>query len=479
MYPFVRKTRLIFSFLFILGSCKVSEKITEPQLVTMPNQFFDNQNETEQPFVQWREYFTDSILVGYIDLALQRNLDLKTALQRVSMARANTSIAAGALLPSLQGVVSAGQQRFGEYTIDGVGNFDTNLSGNVPTEKRIPINIPDYYTGFQSSWEIDVWGKLRSRKKAEVARFFASEKAQQLIKTHLVADVARYYYNLLALDNKLEIIKENIELQQTAVELITIQKEAGRATELAVKQFVAQLLNTKSLEALLLQEIVEQENKLNLLLARFPQPIARGKSILSKALLKNIEAGLPSQMLVNRPDIMQAELRLVAARLDVRAARAAFLPSLNITAGVGLQSFNKSVLFVTPTSLAYSVLGGLTAPLFNRNLIKAEYKKASAAQLEAFYLYQQKILNGFQEVSTQLSQINNLQASYEFKLQEVNTLTEGVATANDLFVAGLATYLEVVTAQKSVLEAELTAVETKLFQFYAAVDLYRALGGGW
>lgn len=479
MYSLLRKVLFIFLFITILSGCKVSEKISEPKLVTMPNQFSQELNETEQLVLPWREYFTDSILVNYIDLALQHNLDLKMALQRVTMARANTAIAAGALLPSLHGVTSLGQQRFGEYTVDGVGNFDTNLSGNVPREKRIPVNLPDYYIGFQSSWEVDLWSKLRSRKKAAVARFLASEKSQHLIKTILVTDVARYYYNLLTLDNKLEVIQENINLQQMAVELIIVQKEAGRATELAVKQFSAQLLNTKSLEALVLQEIIQQENQLNLLLARYPQPVIRGKSILTQSLLQQINTGLPSRMLVNRPDIMQAELQLVAARLDVRAARAAFLPSLNIAAGAGLQSFNASVLFNTPASLAYSVLGGLTAPLFNRNVLKSEYKKASAMQLEAFYQYQQSILNGFQEVATQLSRIDNLQTSYNFKLQEVNTLTDGVATANDLFVAGLASYLEVVTAQKSVLEAELTIAETKQFQFFAAIDLYRALGGGW
>jgi len=479
MYSLVRKALFIFFFITILSGCKVSEKINEPKLVTMPNQFSQELNETEQPVLPWREYFTDSILVNYIDLALQHNLDLKMALQRVTMARANTAIAAGALLPSLHGVTSLGQQRFGEYTVDGVGNFDTNLSGNVPREKRIPVNLPDYYIGFQSSWEVDLWSKLRSRKKAAVARFLASEKSQHLIKTILVTDVARYYYNLLTLDNKLEVIQENINLQQMAVELIIVQKEAGRATELAVKQFSAQLLNTKSLEALVLQEIIQQENQLNLLLARYPQPVIRGKSILNQSLLQQINTGLPSRMLVNRPDIMQAELQLVAARLDVRSARAAFLPSLNIAAGAGLQSFNASVLFNTPESLAYSVLGGLTAPLFNRNVLKSEYKKASAMQLEAFYQYQQSILNGFQEVATQLSRIDNLQTSYNFKLQEVNTLTDGVATANDLFVAGLASYLEVVTAQKSVLEAELMIAETKQFQFFAAIDLYRALGGGW
>jgi outer membrane protein, multidrug efflux system len=475
-----------YRFLFIvsiasfLGSCKLAEKVQEPELAKMPDQFQPSLKQTSnQSLLPWRQYFTDTSLVIYIDQALKSNLDLRIALQRVNMASANASIASGGLLPSLNAVTSAGQQRFGEYTMDGVGNFDTNLSANVPADRRIPVNMPDFYLGFQSSWEIAAWGKLRNRKKAAATRFFASEKAKHLIQTMLVSEVARHYYSLLALDNKLLIIRENITLQQTAVTLITAQKAAGRATELAVKQFVAQLLNTQSLEALVKQEIVRQENELNVLLGRYPQAVERGQVILNQQLPKELEAGLPSQLLIQRPDIRQAELQLSASRLDVKAARAAFLPSLNLTAGLGLQSFTTAVLFNTPTSTAYSILGGLTAPIFNRNMIKGEYGKASASQLESFYSYQQSILQGFQEVATQLNKIENLRQSYQFKSLEVTTLEEGVAASNDLFIAGFATYLEVVTAQKSVLAAELDAIDTKQQQFNATIDLYKALGGGW
>jgi outer membrane protein, multidrug efflux system len=474
------KILFIVSIAAFLSGCKLAEKVQEPELKKIPDRFQETEGPSQnQSILPWREYFTDSSLVTYIDEALRSNLDLKIALQRVSVAGANVSMAKGALLPSLNAITSVGQQKFGEYTMDGVGNFDTNLSANVPEDRRIPVHMPDYYLGFQSSWEVDVWGKLRSRRKATSARFVASEKAQHLIQTMVVAEVARHYYSLLALDNKLVIIRENARLQETAVMLIKAQKAAGRATELAVKQFTAQLLNTQSLEALVLQEIVRHENELNLLMGRYPQPIARGVIILKQTLPQELQTGLPAQLLFQRPDIKQAEFQLMASRMDVNAARAAFLPSVNLTAGGGLQSFTTSVLFSTPTSAAYSILGGLVAPLFNRNVIRAEYRKASASQLESFYAYQQSIFNGYQEVSTQLNKIDNLNRSYQFKSQEVKTLAEGVATANDLFVAGLATYLEVVTAQKSVLAAELDAIDTKHQQFNGAIDLYKALGGGW
>jgi len=168
---------------------------------------------------------------------------------------------------------------------------------------------------------------------------------------------------------------------------------------------------------------------------------------------------------------MQAEFQLLALRLDDNAARAAFLPSIDVTAGIGLQSFTISVLFSIPTSAAYSILGRLVAPIFNRNMIRAEYRRASASQLESLYANQQSIINGYQEVATQLNKIDTLSRSYQFKSQEVTTQAEGVTTSNDLFVAGLATYLELITAQMSVLTAELDAIDTRHHQFIGAIDL--------
>jgi outer membrane protein, multidrug efflux system len=478
-YPF-SKFILVIVLSVALSSCKLAEKVTEPGFTKMPEKYLPTADTIQNPpLLQWREYFTDPFLVQYIDEAIKSNIGLKMAAQRVNMQGANLRMAKGALLPSVNAVTSVGQQKFGEYTMDGVGNYDTNLSDNIGDDRRIPVHLPDYYAGFQSSWELDVWGKLRSRRKAALARFLATEKARHLMETIVVSEVASHYYSLLALDNKLSMIRENVDLQQTAVTLIRAQKEAGRVTELAVKQFTAQLYNTQSLEALVQQEIVRHENEINLLLGRYPQSIARGQSILTHILPKESKTGIPAKLLIQRPDIQQAELQLMAARLDVKAARASFLPSLTITSGLGLQAFNTQVLFTTPASVAYSVLGGLTTPLFNRNTITSEYRKATASQLESFYAYQQSILNGFQEVSTQLNKIENLEKSYQFKAQEVNTLTEGVATSNSLFVAGLATYLEVVTAQKSVLMAELDAIDIKQEQFNASIDLYRSLGGGW
>lgn len=462
-----------------LYGCKTASVLSENNALKIPDRFIHSGDSSlYSGTIPWRDFFTDTLLQKLIDEAIRNNPDQKIAIQRVEAARANVRITKGALLPSLSAAVTVGQQRFGEYTMDGVGNFDTNFSPNIKSDQRMPQNLPDYYTTLQSAWEIDLWGKLRNQKRAALARLLSTDGGRKLVTTTLVAEVAQSYYELLAFDTELQIIKKNIQLQERALQVVSAKKEAGRATELAVKQFNAQLINTYNLEVDMQQRIFSAEANINFLLGRFNQPIERSELILSQQLPQQLNSGVPAQMLRRRPDILQAELLLQASHFNVNAARAAFLPSLNITASWGLQSFNLSK-WLDPASLAYNTFGGLTAPIFYRNQLKADLHRANAEQREALYTYQKSILHGYQEVITGLNQINALQTSSQLKQQEVSVLTEGVAASNDLYIAGMASYLEVIIAQKSVLEAELQLTETRKAQFFTMINLYRALGGGW
>ncbi|MDJ1482125.1 TolC family protein [Cytophagaceae bacterium YF14B1] len=462
----------------LLGSCKVSTVTTQHSSVKLPETFTGSSDTTSIGDIAWKDFFTDPLLIKLIDTALHNNPDLNIARQRIEFARASFQLGRGALLPSLNVIASAGVDKYGDYTMNGVGNYDTNLSGNIDGKKKIPNPTPDYFLGLRSSWEIDLWGKLRNQKKAAYNRFLASQKGRQAIVTALVAQVSQFYYDLLRLDNELEIIRKNIGLQEKAVETITAQKMGGRATELAVQQSTAQLLHTRSLEGRVQQEIVIIENQLNLLLGGFPQPIERSNPILQQTLTTVVKSGIPAHMLRHRPDIRQAELELEATKADVTAMRAAFLPSLTISPYAGFNSFNASVLF-NPASIAYGILGGLTGPLFSRNLLKSNYKQSQAVNQEAFYTYYKTILNGYQEVVTSMKGIENLQKVYDYRKQEVDVLQNAVSTSNDLYVTGYASYLEVITAQRSVLEAELELATVKRDQFFSLIDLYRSLGGGW
>ncbi|GAB3956563.1 TolC family protein [Spirosoma harenae] len=424
-----------------------------------------------------QKLFTDPNLVSLIDTALMRNLDLKIALQRIEIARAGYTISQGALAPRVDAVATASVDRYGRYTLNGVGNFDTNLSDNISGTSLIPNPTPDFFLGLRSSWEIDLWGKLRNRRKAAYTRMLASQEGRNLIITSITADVARMYYSLLALDAELEIIGDNVELQQKALELVEVQKAAGRVTELAVQQFRAQLLNTSALEGRVKQEIVEIENKLNALLGRYPQAIARGASIEKQSLPTGISAGLPTQLVRRRPDIRQAERELEAANLDVAVAQAEFLPSLNLTPYVGFNAFRTGVL-LNPQSLALGVFGGLAAPIINRRQLKGNLAGTTAQSREAYFAYQRAILTGVSEVVSSLKGLENYRNVANLQRQEVAVLRQATSTSNELFANGYATYLEVITAQRNVFEAQLSLINTKRSQFLALVDLYRALGGG-
>jgi outer membrane protein TolC len=268
-------------------------------------------------------------------------------------------------------------------------------------------------------------------------------------------------------------------LQQDALEIIKIQKDAGVVNELAVKLFEAEVLNSQGLEFETLQNITENENKLNFLLGRFPQPIVRKKANFTIPIPTQIKVGIPSQLLKNRPDIKQAEYDLLATKFDVRAAKAAFYPSFNITGSLGFQAFNTAFLFTSPQSLAYNLLGSLTAPLLNRSAIKNQFKNAKANQIEAMYSYQKTILNSYVEVSNEISNIKNLERIHDFKTKEVEALIQSIEISNELFKSGRATYFEVLMIQSHSLQSKLELVNTKKRQYNATVNIYKALGGGW
>jgi len=343
----------------------------------------------------------------------------------------------------------------------------------------MPDPLGDLKIAGYAHWEVDIWKKLRNSKKAAVSRYLSTVEGKNFVITNLISEVADSYYELLALDSQLEIVRKTIELQSNALEVVKVQKEAARATELAVQKFQAEVLASKSMEFDILQNIKETENKINFLLGQYPQEIKRDKSSFMNLMPSVINSGIPSQLLANRPDVKQAELELEAAKLDVKVARAEFYPSLDITAAIGVNAFKPSYLFTMPESLLYSLAGDLAAPLINRNAIKAEYSSANARQLQALYNYERAILNAYLEVSTQLSKINNLEKSYDLKSQQVVAMNRSIDVAGDLFKSAKADYFEVLMTQRDALEAKLELIDTKKEQLNASVLVYRDLGGGW
>jgi NodT family efflux transporter outer membrane factor (OMF) lipoprotein len=297
--------------------------------------------------------------------------------------------------------------------------------------------------------------------------------------TSLIADVASTYFELLALDHVREVLGQAVARQQEAVKVVRLQKEAGRANELAVQQFEAQLAETHALEREASRSIVETENLLNLLLGRYPTRVLRNKEVLFKELSLELSAGLPSELLANRPDIREAELQVRAARFDLKAARAAFFPTLNLTASAGLEAFNPSYLFKVPGSLTYGVGGGLLAPLINRRAIEAQFVGAKANQIQAMYNYQRAVLTAYVEVVNALSIVRHAEEILALKKAQKAAMLQSVTTADMLYRAGKASYLEVLVAQQGALRADVDLIEAWKRRHVGGVVVYRTLGGGW
>lgn len=459
----------------ILWGCSSLQNVQQPQAPSLPGNYGKQSIDTGFSVPAYTAMFRDTLLLQLIDSALVNNWDMQIAYQRIQQAGADVQLASGALKPRVDAAVTAAIRRYGLYTMDGAGNSSTYI---LPG-KIVPTNLPDYFIGFQSAWEVDLWGKLKNRKKAALARFMASAEGRNLVRTQLVSEIAGAYYELQAADQELKIIDETIAIQQRAFDIVKAKKEAAVLNELAVKQFEAQVANLQALRKELEQIIQITENRINFLAGRFPQQVQRDTVFYSNQLTGKLGVGIPAQLLENRPDIRQAALELSAAKADLAAAKAAFNPSFNITASLGYQGFRPDLLFTTPESVAFTLVGGLVAPVINRAALKAAYSNASAVQLEAVYQYYKSIVQAYHEVYTELQRTQNLGEVYQLKVIETNTLSQSVEIAEELFRTGRATYLEVIYAQQQTLKTKMEMVEAKKRLLTSGVNLYKALGGGW
>ena len=276
-----------------------------------------------------------------------------------------------------------------------------------------------------------------------------------------------------------QFIRPHGRQEQHTTSLPAEHKPAYDAMLYADCRFEAEVLKNRSNQFDIQQRIVETENRINFLVGRYPQPVTRSSAGFSNLVPDSISGGIPSQLLSYRPDIRQAELELSAAKLDVKAAKANFYPSVRLTAGVGLNAFDAAYLTETPASLLYNVAGDLVAPVVNRNAIKAAYIGANAHQLQAVYDYERTVLNAYVEVVNQLSNIQNLRSSYDLRKQQVDALSSSITISTNLFRSARADYMEVLLTQRDALESKFELVETQKQRMNAMVNVYQALGGGW
>lgn len=456
-----------------LGACKTPAITAKSESNATPGSFVGSSDTLSVARVNWREYFMDPNLIALIDTALHNNQELNIMLQEIDMSKNEVMARKGEYLPFLNFRSGAGPERSGRYTWDGFSEKDLEENPD-----KGPKYIGDFMAEAFFSWELDVWHKLRNAQKASAIRYLSSIEGRNFAVTNLIAEIAASYYELLALDNMMSIVRQNIELQSSAVQIVKLEKDAAKVSQLAVNRFEAQLLNTKNLQYEISQRMVETENRIHFLTGRFPQPVKRDTLQFVQSLTDRLLAGVPSQLLANRPDIRQAELQLQAARLDVQVAKANFYPSFSLTAGLGFQAYNP-LHVIRPESIIYNLAGDMVAPLINKNAIRATYLNANARQIQTVYEYERSILNAHLEVVNQLSKFDKYSRSYETKSKEADILSQSVLISNKLFRSARADYLEVLLTQREALDSRIELIEIRLKQLEAKVNLYKSLGGGW
>jgi NodT family efflux transporter outer membrane factor (OMF) lipoprotein len=460
--------------LLVLPSCAVPPLRQAELGLALPASFNGLTSPENWAQLGIKEFFNDPVLTSLIDQALVGNRELKILNEETVIASNEFLARQGAYLPFVGFRGSVGLDRHSIFTPLGAAEKDLEyLPG-----KHFPDPVPDYLLSLNLFMPVDLWRELRNLRDAAAQRYLSALERRNYFVTRLVADIAENYYGLMALDKRLETLDQTIALQEQAYKIAKARMEAARGTELPVQRFLAEVRKNQSEKLIVRQEIVEVENRINFLLGRFPQTVERNSAQFYDLGVHTLSVGVPAQLLQNRPDIRQAERDLAAAGLDVLAARAKFFPKVDITGRIGYEAFDPKYLFWTPDALIANLAGDVVQPLINKRAIQAEYRSANARQLQAVYNYQRVIINAFTEVVNRVTMVVNYSRSIAIKRQQLESLRAAVETANKLFLAARAEYLEVLLAQRDLMDARMVLIETKRQQLSAIVNTYQALGGG-
>lgn len=465
----------LFGLFILVAGCKSLKNPIEPNLKKIPINYLEISDSVNSAKVTPKELFSDSLLHKLIDSALTSNLALLRAQNNLLQFEADIQEARSNLIPKVGVFGGYSKRKFGLHTMDGAGNITTPIGDG----ELIPIHLNDFNFGLQTSWEIDIWGKLKQQKKAAQSRLLAAIETQNMLKTQIIEQVVLNYFNLVCLDENKRIVNRNLLLNQEMIEVLKAQKESGKTTELSVQQFESLSLNYANEILKLDAEIYYTENELRKLCGKFDGVIERSSFQSNKLQSIQINSGIPGQLLSNRPDVRQAEQELLASKADLLTARKMFYPSLTINGSLGYQAYKTRFLFSSPESIAYGLFGNLMAPIINLGELKANFKRASSNQIDALYNCQETLLNAFTEVNNSLFAIQNTEKMISNKNREMEKLKESRTIAGELFNANRADYLEVLFSQQNALSAELELMELSKNQFLWKVYLYKAIGGGW
>lgn len=453
---------ILFISVVSLQSCFVTQKYQRTEIET--NDLYRNIDALDSSAfakMPWQELFVDKNLQALINTGLTNNLDLLIAVERVSASEAYLKQAKLGFLPS----VNLGASASSVSTSD-------NSSGRG-------ANIENYNLNAGLSWEADIWGKIKSRKKSSLASYLKSKSAQRVVNSKLIAQLASSYYMLLSLDSQLDLTKETVNNRTESLLTMRSLKKAGRVSQAAIKQTEAQLYSTQILLLDIETKIKLQENNISILLGDSSHKIVRS-NLNQQNINIDLNVGFASELLSNRPDVMFAEYDLIEAFELLNVARSEFYPSFKLSAAVGFESMSFDSWFNT-ASVFNNLIGNITQPLFNKRKLKTQYEIKETKKKEALLRFKKSLLNAGKEVSDIMYIYKAEVNKYQYREKESQALNDAVNISEQLLNSGYGntTYLEVLTARNNSLNSEINLINSKYIQLNSIVDLYLALGGGW
>ena len=446
-----------------LAGCSVGPNYQRPA-IDAPSVFRGDTSLTNGSAAElnWWQVYQDATLQALIREAFTNNYDLRIAVARVEQARAVAMEARAQFVPSLDygGTVSRGRNDF-------VGSAFPN---NATTGNSAVATLNAF-------WEVDLWGRVRRLNESARAQFLASDEARRGVRLSLLSDVATAYLQLLELDQELAIASRTTNSFAESLRIFNQRVEGGTASALQSARAEAALEDAEAAVPAIRRRISTTENQLCILLGRNPGPIERVAPLLEQN-LPDVPAGLPSALLERRPDVRQAEQLLRSANAQIGVSVAAFFPTIGLTAFLGKVSPELSA-FTGGAANAWGIAAQASGPLFEGGRLVGQYRQAKAARSEAELQYRQTVLNAFREVSDALVSRTELVEVRDHQTREVSSLEKAVKLSSERYVAGKASYYEVLEAQQQLFPSQLNLARTQRDELLVVVDLYKALGGGW
>lgn len=470
----------------LLTSCGASSKYEKPDL-NLPDSYpifdwkltLDQSDSVSIGLTSWREFFKDPELIALIDKGLAYNFDMQEAVKNIAIANLGASQSKLEWLPSIG--ANIGSVNYEYRGVDYYGNASSkyyNYKGEeVPTEMF--VKGIEHITGLGLSWEIDIWGKIKNKTKQSLAEYLKTNEAKKAIQTQLISKIATGYYNLLLLEAQMEVAQANYELTTNTLKIVELQRDAGQITSLAIQQTRNQMLVAKALIPSIRKDIAVQENELSLLTGGLPNHIERKLKLTEVDYLHVSNPGIPLEMVRNRPDVQMMEFNLQSKNAAVGVSQASQYPSLSIDVGGGFNSMLAENWFNVPGALFGSLTGKLVGPLFNKKRLKTNFKVSLLERDKAEIALQKTVFTAVSEVTDALISISTIDEQISIAEEQVATSRLGVKQSNLLFNSGYATYIEVINAQKNMLDTELSLNKLNQVKLLSRLKLYKALGGGW